>query len=76
MFCTRYYRTVPSSVAVICAILRSTAPGFTAPEGMDLAWDTTYIQTGGAPETYLALATGAVDATLITTPQVPKASIN
>lgn len=38
-------------------------------KGMDLARDTNYIQTGGAPETFLALASGAVDAASLTTPQ-------
>lgn len=38
-------------------------------KGMDLARDTNFIQTGGAPETFLALTTGAVDAASLTTPQ-------
>jgi ABC-type nitrate/sulfonate/bicarbonate transport system substrate-binding protein len=43
-------------------------------KGMDLARDTNYIQTGGAPETFLALASGAVDAASITTPQDTRAA--
>jgi ABC-type nitrate/sulfonate/bicarbonate transport system substrate-binding protein len=43
-------------------------------KGMDLALDTNYIQTGGAPETFLALASGAVDAASITTPQDTRAA--
>ena len=43
-------------------------------EGMDLAQDTNFIQTGGAPETFLALTSGAVDAASITTPQDTRAA--
>jgi ABC-type nitrate/sulfonate/bicarbonate transport system substrate-binding protein len=43
-------------------------------KGMDLARDTNFIQTGGAPETFLALSTGAVDAASITTPQDTRAA--
>ena len=43
-------------------------------KGMDLARDTNFIQTGGAPETFLALASGAVDAASITTPQDTRAA--
>jgi NitT/TauT family transport system substrate-binding protein len=38
-------------------------------KGLDPLKDANLIQTGGAPETYLALATGAVDAASLTTPQ-------
>jgi len=38
-------------------------------KGLDPLKDVSMIQTGGAPETYLALATGAVDAASLTTPQ-------
>ena len=43
-------------------------------KGMDLARDTNFIQTGGAPETFLALSSGAVDAASITTPQDTRAA--
>ena len=43
-------------------------------KGMDLARDTNLIQTGGAPETFLALASGAVDAASLTTPQDTRAA--
>jgi ABC-type nitrate/sulfonate/bicarbonate transport system substrate-binding protein len=43
-------------------------------KGMDLARDTHFIQTGGAPETFLALTTGAVDAASLTTPQDTRAA--
>ena len=43
-------------------------------KGMDLARDTNFIQTGGAPETFLALTTGAVDAASLTTPQDTRAA--
>jgi ABC-type amino acid transport substrate-binding protein len=43
-------------------------------KGMDLARDTNFIQTGGAPETFLALSTGAVDGASITTPQDTRAA--
>ena len=43
-------------------------------KGMDLARDTNFIQTGGAPETFLALASGAVDAASLTTPQDTRAA--
>ena len=36
--------------------------------------DANFIQTGGAPETFLALATGAVDAASLTTPQDTRAA--
>ena len=41
---------------------------------MDLARDTNFIQTGGAPETFLALTSGAVDVASITTPQDTRAA--
>jgi ABC-type nitrate/sulfonate/bicarbonate transport system substrate-binding protein len=43
-------------------------------KGLDPLKDANLIQTGGAPETYLALATGAVDAAAITTPQDTRAA--
>jgi len=43
-------------------------------KGMDLGRDTNFIQTGGAPETFLALTTGAVDAASLTTPQDTRAA--
>jgi ABC-type nitrate/sulfonate/bicarbonate transport system substrate-binding protein len=43
-------------------------------KGMDLARDTNFIQTGGAPETFLALTSGAVDAASLTTPQDTRAA--
>jgi len=43
-------------------------------KGMDLVRDTNFIQTGGAPETFLALTTGAVDAASLTTPQDTRAA--
>lgn len=43
-------------------------------KGLDPLKDANLIQTGGAPETYLALATGAVDAASITTPQDTRAA--
>jgi ABC-type nitrate/sulfonate/bicarbonate transport system substrate-binding protein len=43
-------------------------------KGMDRARDTNFIQTGGAPETFLALTTGAVDAASLTTPQDTRAA--
>ncbi len=43
-------------------------------KGMELARDTNFIQTGGAPETFLALASGAVDAASLTTPQDTRAA--
>src|SRR4030095_13337448 len=43
-------------------------------KGMDLARDTNFIQTGGAPEAFLALTTGAVDAASLTTPQDTRAA--
>jgi ABC-type nitrate/sulfonate/bicarbonate transport system substrate-binding protein len=43
-------------------------------KGLDPLKDVNLIQTGGAPETYLALATGAVDAASITTPQDTRAA--
>ncbi len=43
-------------------------------KGLDPLKDASLIQTGGAPETYLALATGAVDAASITTPQDTRAA--
>jgi ABC-type nitrate/sulfonate/bicarbonate transport system substrate-binding protein len=42
--------------------------------GLDPLKDANLIQTGGAPETFLALATGAVDAASITTPQDTRAA--
>ena len=43
-------------------------------KSMDLVRDTNFIQTGGAPETFLALTTGAVDAASLTTPQDTRAA--
>jgi ABC-type nitrate/sulfonate/bicarbonate transport system substrate-binding protein len=43
-------------------------------KGLDPLKDASLIQTGGAPETYLALAAGAVDAASITTPQDTRAA--
>ena len=43
-------------------------------KGLDPLKDASLIQTGGAPETFLALATGAVDAASITTPQDTRAA--
>lgn len=43
-------------------------------KGLDPLKDANLIQTGGAPETYLALATGAVDAASLTTPQDTRAA--
>jgi ABC-type nitrate/sulfonate/bicarbonate transport system substrate-binding protein len=44
-------------------------------KGMDLARDTNFIQTGGAPQTFLALTSGAVDAASMTTPQDTRAAV-
>lgn len=41
--------------------------------GLDPLRDANFIQTGGAPETFLALASGAVDAASLTTPQDTRA---
>jgi ABC-type nitrate/sulfonate/bicarbonate transport system substrate-binding protein len=38
-------------------------------KGLDPSRDVSPIQTGGAPETFLALSSGAVDAAALTTPQ-------
>ena len=43
-------------------------------KGLDPLKDVNMIQTGGAPETFLALASGAVDAASITTPQDTRAA--
>ena len=43
-------------------------------KGMDPLRDANLIQTGGAPETYQALASGAVDAASLTTPQDTRAA--
>ena len=43
-------------------------------KGLDPLKDANLIQTGGAPETYLALSTGAVDAASLTTPQDTRAA--
>ena len=43
-------------------------------KGLDPLKDANLIQTGGAPETFLALATGAVEAASITTPQDTRAA--
>src|SRR4029453_3180295 len=43
-------------------------------KSLDPLKDANLIQTGGAPETFLALATGAVDAASITTPQDTRAA--
>ena len=42
--------------------------------GLDPARDANFIQTGGAPETFAALASGAVDAASLTTPQDTRAA--
>jgi ABC-type nitrate/sulfonate/bicarbonate transport system substrate-binding protein len=46
----------------------------TRQKGLDPLRDVNLIQTGGAPETFLALATGAVDAASMTTPQDTRAA--
>lgn len=43
-------------------------------KGLDPARDAQFIQTGGAPETFLALSSGAVDAASLTTPQDTRAA--
>ncbi|MDZ4344056.1 MAG: ABC transporter substrate-binding protein [Candidatus Binatia bacterium] len=43
-------------------------------KGLDPSRDANLIQTGGAPETFQALASGAVDAASITTPQDTRAA--
>jgi ABC-type nitrate/sulfonate/bicarbonate transport system substrate-binding protein len=43
-------------------------------KGLDPLRDASLIQTGGAPETFLALASGAVDAASLTTPQDTRAA--
>jgi ABC-type nitrate/sulfonate/bicarbonate transport system substrate-binding protein len=43
-------------------------------KGLDPNRDTVFIQTGGAPETFLALSSGAVDAAAVTTPQDTRAA--
>ncbi|HUC98545.1 MAG TPA: ABC transporter substrate-binding protein, partial [Candidatus Polarisedimenticolaceae bacterium] len=43
-------------------------------KGLDLTRDANFIQTGGAPETFQALASGAVDAASLTTPQDTRAA--
>jgi ABC-type nitrate/sulfonate/bicarbonate transport system substrate-binding protein len=43
-------------------------------KGLDPARDANFIQTGGPPETFLALSSGAVDAASITTPQDTRAA--
>lgn len=43
-------------------------------KGLDPLKDAQFIQTGGAPETFLALSTGAVDAASLTTPQDTRAA--
>ncbi|MSP41279.1 MAG: hypothetical protein EXR70_22560 [Deltaproteobacteria bacterium] len=43
-------------------------------KGLDPLKDAQFIQTGGAPETFLALNTGAVDAASLTTPQDTRAA--
>jgi len=43
-------------------------------KGLDPLKDANLIQTGGAPETFLALASGAVDAASLTTPQDTRAA--
>ena len=43
-------------------------------KGLDPLRDANLIQTGGAPETFLALGSGAVDAASITTPQDTRAA--
>ena len=42
--------------------------------GLDPTRDANFIQTGGAPETFAALASGAVDAASLTTPQDTRAA--
>src|ERR1041385_5622741 len=44
------------------------------PKGLDPLKEASLIQTGGAPETFLALSTGAVDAASLTTPQDTRAA--
>src|SRR3990170_7076371 len=43
-------------------------------KGLDLTRDANFIQTGGAPETFQALASGAVDTASLTTPQDTRAA--
>ncbi|HEX9142628.1 MAG TPA: ABC transporter substrate-binding protein [Candidatus Binatia bacterium] len=43
-------------------------------KGLDPARDAQFIQTGGPPETFLALSSGAVDAASLTTPQDTRAA--
>lgn len=43
-------------------------------KGLDPYRDANFIQTGGAPETFLALSSGAVDAAALTTPQDTRAA--
>jgi ABC-type nitrate/sulfonate/bicarbonate transport system substrate-binding protein len=43
-------------------------------KGLDPARDANFIQTGGPPETFLALTSGAVDAVSLTTPQDTRAA--
>ena len=43
-------------------------------KGLDPLKDANLLQTGGAPETYLALSSGAVDAASLTTPQDTRAA--
>ena len=43
-------------------------------KGLDPYRDANFIQTGGAPETFLALASGNVDAAAVTTPQDTRAA--
>ncbi len=43
-------------------------------KGLDPTRDANLIQTGGAPETFLALSSGAVDAASLTTPQDTRAA--
>ena len=43
-------------------------------KGMDLDRDTNFIQTGGAPETFLGVGLGSVDAASLTTPQDTRAA--
>jgi NitT/TauT family transport system substrate-binding protein len=43
-------------------------------KGLDPTRDAQFIQTGGAPETFLALSSGAVDAASLTTPQDTRAA--
>ena len=43
-------------------------------KGLDPSRDVSPIQTGGAPETFLALSSGAVDAAALTTPQDTRAA--